>query len=484
MLSFFILLFILHITSQSIISIPFSIPVPTPQYQKLSDNINHFFANYNPYFFINIGENLKIRAIFDDKNNNVYIVNRIFNECDSTYIYNLSSTFKEYSNITPSINTTSFFVVGGVYANETLKLFNNFYKDSKNYNEPNFILKDVMMQIKKKVNPGECPIYYLGLKNEKLHEFDLSFIKQLNEKNIIKNYIWNFYFFDNNSNSKYNGSLILGDVPHNYYSESFSKENYFINNMSVLKEKYLFSPYGITLDKIYYSFNGKLKNFTKIQTSFNINSYLILGTYEYQNEIDYDFFIDYIEEEACELVSFLYLSKYYDSYICNKSKMTEKELSKFPELIFQSSGYNNKIFKFDYKDLFTEYMDYYVFNIFFHNYDYPAFQEENIVWNIGLLFMKKYYLTFDSDTKMLGLYDIKNDEDKEKNNSGMILIIILIVGMSLIVITLIIFGVIFYLKKKNNIGQEKKRSDEIDDEDNERLTDNNQVGNNNSNAIN
>ena len=494
--SFFILLLILHTTSQNIISIPFTFQVPTsPQYKKLSDNIGYFFENYNPLFFINIGEKFKIRASFSDTNNNVYILNKILNECYSTYIYNQSSTYNEYTDITPSIKTTTYFISGGVFANETIKLYNNFYSDSKNYNEPNFVIEDINMQNKKNIETGECPIYYLGLKNDELLQFDLSFIKQLNEKNIIKNYIWNFYFYDKNSSSKYDGSLILGDVPHNYYSKLFNKDNYITNYMSIQKNQYSFSPYGIKLDKIYYLLGGKLKNFTNIQTSFNIESYLMIGTYEYQDEIESDYFNKYIRNKTCKLVQFVYSSETYDSYICNKTIMTEKELSKFPELIFQSSDYNNKTFIFDYKDLFTEYMDYYVFNIFFCNYDYPLFEDENIVWSIGLLFLKKYYLTFDSDSKILGLYDLKNDEkdksssdDKKSenigNNSGMILTIILIIGISLIFIALIIFGVKLFLKTKKNIGTRKKRTDEVDDDDYEYLPENNEKGNNNSNTIN
>ena len=404
----FILLFILHTTSPNIISIPFTIPVPTPQYEELSDNIKFFFQNYNPLFIINIGEKFKIQARFDDTNNNVYLLNEIFNECHSTYIYNQSSTYKECTDIDHSVNTTSLFVIDSVYANETLKLFNNFYSDSNNYNEPNFVVEDVLMQIVKNISLGECPIYYLGLQIDEFRQFDLSFIKQLNEKNIIQNYIWNFYFYDKNNSSKYDGSLILGDVPHNYYSELFSEDNYITNYMSFQQDNFAFSPYGISLDKIYYLMDGELKNFKNIQTSFNIETYLIIGTYEYQNEIEIDFFSKYIQNEICQLIHFIYSYQNYDSYICKKNMMTENELLKFPELIFQSNDYNNKKFVFNYRDLFTEYMDYYVFNIFFYSYD-PDVVDENIVWNIGLLFLKKYHLTFDVDDKILGIYDLKNE---------------------------------------------------------------------------
>ena len=498
--SLLILQIISHINLQNIISIPFNVKIPSPQYEKLSDNIKNFYQNYNPLFFINIGEKFKIRARFDETNDNVYILNRIINECQSTYIYNQSSTFKEFINITPSSKTATFFVYGGVYANETLKLFNKFYLDSKDYNEPNFVFEDVIMQIKKDFEIGECPIYNLGLKNDNLRQFDLSFIKQLKEKNIIQNYIWNFYFYDKNTSSKYDGTLILGDTPHNYYSEYFNSNNYITNYMSIQVDERSFSRYGITLDKIYYLFNGELKNFNEKQTSFNINSYLIIGTYEYQCEILNDFFSKYIQNETCQIIPFVYSGQSYDSYICNKSKMTEKELSQFPELIFQSRNYNNKTFTFDYKDLFTEYIDYYVFNIYFLKYSvYSDFEYENIVWNFGLLFFKKYYLTFNSDTKILGVYDIQKDESNDKNkdgerenekksenkenNSSIILKIILIIGISLIFINLIFFGVKMYLSKKKNAEPRKKRACEIDD-DYEYLPENNKEGNNNSNTIN
>ena len=101
---------------------------------------------------------------------------------------------------------------------------------------------------------------------------------------------------------------------------------------------------------------------------------------------------------------------------------------------------------------------YYYFKIIFDRYNYR-------IWTFGKLFLKKYQLVFNHDSKMISYYindkkeEGKNNDDNlyKIKNKNLIIIILIIIGFISFIVGLII-GSYVYGKKK------KKKANEMKDE--------------------
>ena len=92
-----------------------------------------------------------------------------------------------------------------------------------------------------------------------------------------------------------------------------------------------------------------------------------------------------------------------------------------------------------------------IFLVFFSDYNINYFA-------LGKLFLKKYLLVFNQDTKTIGFY---NSEIKNEKNNGKINLFIEILGIILIIICSIIG---FHLAKKIYEHTRKKRINEINEQ--------------------
>ena len=103
----------------------------------------------------------------------------------------------------------------------------------------------------------------------------------------------------------------------------------------------------------------------------------------------------------------------------------------FPSLNFYHFELNFT-FSFNGPDLFFKSNGYYYFLIIFDRYNYQN-------WNFGKLFLKKYQLAFDLDSKRIIYYISKHQiGDQEKNGQ--------IKYRKIIIISLIIFGILSFIK--------------------------------------
>ena len=150
----------------------------------------------------------------------------------------------------------------------------------------------------------------------------------------------------------------------------------------------------------------------------------------------------------------------------------------------------HKTFVFTYEDLFREKNDKLYFLVFFKTNYFGTYFE------MGKMFLKKYNLTFNHDTRMIGYYNVdlpggkNNGENEEKSPEQNIFNSIYTwIGIFLIIV---IFGILgFFLGKYIYDKVRKKRMNEIDDnfvynskQNNEDENENNKLYDNNEGETN
>jgi len=243
--------------------------------------------------------------------------------------------------------------------------------------------------------------------------------------------------------------LIIGDYPHNYQKEKYDilSLRSSMNNMNEKGWNLNFRNITINNDTI-------LTHYLTGIISFS-NSYII-GTEEYKSKIASIFFRKYIEKNICYDDN---SNSHYFLYYCKKNEFSENDIKSFPDLNFFHAEFNYT-FKFTGEDLFFEKNGFYYFLIIFDRYDYKS-------WTLGKLFLKKYPLVFEHESKKINFYinkiskEEKNDKNYYINNYTVIIIILASFAGISFIIGLIIGKIKFGTKKRN------QRANELDNEDND-----------------
>jgi hypothetical protein len=323
-------------------------------------------------------------------------------------------------------------------------------------------------------------------------------------KNLVKKYIYYFDFY-----SDFHGYFFLGPEPHLFnIKNNLNKENQYIKMNTVLsKEGYI--HWNLLFNKIImknrhndyvYSFNEKM-----IQIDFNLG--LIIGTYEFQQEIEVLFFNDLIAKNICKktLVEYSYYknnTKKYYVYKCDKSFVTGENFDKekyrpyinyfelFPDFQFYHINFEHEFYLSNH-DLFKLIQGNYYFLIIFDA------ETQNKVWKIGQIFLRIHQIFFDYDSKVVGYYDkriepIKNETERKgsKNNTSEDKIdsnnnknYKYIIYIALFVVFCAIVFIAFYLGMKVKESR-KKRANELKDDDYDYETYDNNKNSINNNIIN
>ena len=326
-------------------------------------------------------------------------------------------------------------------------------------------------------NKEEQKSYYLNIGFQIINQKMLkerekyNFITQLKKREIIDKYDWSIFFKkgpNNNGNFLDNpdylinakGEILIGDLPDNYNPNNYNieqlKKTYSIYNSNIFK-------WGLEFKEIfYYKDNIKKQNSTQIvnisvkDVHININNYIILSPMIYFHKIKSDFFDFYIKVGICKINQGIE----YKNIICEKSdKFGIEQLKKFPTLYMEHHEFNYT-FEFTYEDLFLEKDHNFWFLIALSSF-YSDLEE----WNMGIVFLRKYNLIFNQDTKTISFYNpnikIKNISETLWKNS------IAAIAMLVIVILLIFFAVgfiyIYICKKYLKSNKDKKRLNHIYD---------------------
>jgi hypothetical protein len=433
-------------------------------------------AQTNLYSTISIGEpSYEIKAFLSVQHSYFSItsnhITKNVNEFSSHYDLKKSNSFK---NITNSNSRRLFDIKNDFIAKEKFKLNVFNYQKKEHYN----ISIDDMIFIydnkKKDTNDKDKKInsYYLNIgfqiiNQKKINERNkYNFIYQLKKRNIIKNYDWCIFFEkgkNENGNFLYNpdelinakGKLLIGDLPNNYNPNNFN-ENQLLTTYSIYNNQVF--KWGLEFSSIYYNISSNItRKITINDVQLNINNYLILCPMIYYYNIKRDFFDYYISKKICKV----YQGREYKTFYCEKSEnFNATNLEEFPTLYMNHKDFQYT-FEFTYEDLFVEKDNQYWFLVALSIYNTDM--EE---WFMGIIFLRKYNLIFNQDTKTISYYNIKLSTSKKKefiiNEKfvGYIIIIFIIIVLSIL---LIIFGL--YICKKNLKIKERKRLNHIYDFD-------------------
>ena len=277
-------------------------------------------------------------------------------------------------------------------------------------------------------------IYFNGLK-------DFNFIGNLKLKKIINSYYW-FLNFDNFE--KEEGKMFIGTLPH--LIDNKFKEN---NFKEVPGTKSGF--WGFDFDQIFYGNSNDLKKSYHGYIHFDVKTFL--GPNELMEILDEEFFNKYIKEKICFKEVYGFEKNIF--YYCKNVK--EFHISEFKEIKFKINQLE-KYFVFNYKDLFYYKDDLIYFLILFQEININSFK-------IGHIFLKKYNLVFNQDSKTIGYYVDKININKtviedfvdNKNKINITLTNILLI---LILLSIIFLSILVYRKGINR----KIRASELEEQ--------------------
>ena len=289
--------------------------------------------------------------------------------------------------------------------------------------------------------------------------------------NIVKHsksreYINNYKFLLKYKNI-YEGLFIIGaelkDVVENY-----DDKNNFMTKLSTRVGVY---RWGIEITKLIIGEKNHTIDYSIPAEINNDLSFIVSGSQNFPH-FNNSFFMEYFNKGICIINLYdnnpeLKISEKYNVIECDKEKFGKNDLIQFPKLyIYIGDYYQNKKFSLDYNDLFTETKYKFFFNIIFD-------KNPSSKIKLGKIFLKKYPINFNLDSKMIEIYngyyqeDIeesnKNENDIKKNNNANNITVYLYIIIIFFAIT--ITGILGYFLGKYLNKIRKKRANELIDED-------------------
>ncbi len=342
--------------------------ISIPIYKSSPSNLNEFseFIDINIFTNIKIGnklENINLSLSYEIES---MIIREEFRPNSSLITQYIGSyLYRNEYIVTYKCNDTLFLKVTNL---------------KKNFEEKNdlcieeYVYQSIARYNKLKVNK----VNFLGLSSI-IPRMGISsnLIKELKEKQLIDSYSFSIEFLDDN-----NGRLIIGGMPHEYNSNY--EEKYFIY------EKIKFKDWHLTFNNISHEKNNEylLNN----EGNLSLSYYGLVSSSSYKQLIDKIFFNKLFEENKCEKKLHIGEEKVI-VYVCNDGI----NIKKFPKILFKSLNFT---FIFEGKELFRKISNNkLIFLIHFGN-------DENI-WKLGEIFIKKYQLIYNYDKKIIGLYTKK-----------------------------------------------------------------------------
>ena len=426
-------------------------------------------ANTNLYSKINIGDpSYEIKAFLSVQHPYFSItpnhITKNINEFSSHYDITKSNSFKDITNS----NRRKLFdsKYDGV-AKEKFKLNIFNYKKKEHYN---ISIDDMIIIYNEDYNHNKINSYYLNIGfqivNEKKYKEreQYNFIYQLKKRNIIQKYDWCLFFEkgkNNNGIFLYNpdelinakGKLLIGDLPNNYNPNNFN-ENQLLTSYSKYENQIF--KWNLEFSDIFYNktSNDTIKIYIR-DVHLNINNYIVLCPMTYYYNIKRDYFDFYLSKKLCHV----HQGSEYKTFYCEKSENFNVEnLKQFPILYMEHKEFQFT-FEFTYEDLFIEKDNKYWFLVALSVYNNDM--EE---WFMGIIFLRKYNLIFNQDTKTISYYNINLPISTSKNNFGKILKYEKYINyfiIFIIILLVIIFGL--YIIKKILKSKDKKRlNQEVD----------------------
>ena len=346
------------------------------------------------YFNLTIGTPIQIiPAIWNMHRYSFKIYNNSYNENKSLYFKNLTSPYLynfDESNIALICQDIFHFI------------------DEKNNSFSNEL--DFMLLLEGKKNYS-----FVGLQlPDYIADNLLTFPRALKQNKITNSYVFFIYynkFQDSNEINNYNGEIYFGDYPHNIkeFNNEFN-ESIFSEIKAAHRSNLVY--FDILFDNIYFGKNSDFINIKYKQAEILGNLRLSIGTGEYKDYISKNFFDKYENKSVCNLKTILNNTDYLYYECINDKNLFD--VSTFPTLKFEIKEINFML-SFNYKDLFFLQNDKIYFGIIFDKYFKLHYSQR---WKLGSALFKKYLLTFNQDTKMIGIYKkiLRNYIENDNNN--------------------------------------------------------------------
>ena len=231
----------------------------------------------------------------------------------------------------------------------------------------------------------------------------------LKKKEILKNNV----IFIKFSKKQSNGILYIGDFPHNFDKNYYSKNRFYKTKVTYLDH---IPSWNILFEEILYDSRTKSK-FRQCDFIYDFGG--ILAPNDYYEYIKNTFFNNLINKGEC------YENEIKDNYQTFKCKGSA-QIKTFKTLIFKSKDlkYN---FELNYEDLFLSNKgEYYFLIVFKNNYEPNS-------WIFGKPFLKKYDFVLDFDRKEIGFYGKSYSISFDSLWIVIFILIIIIIGISYLI---------------------------------------------------
>ena len=461
--SFFILLILFSKCYSKIIALPFKSYIKKDIIED--ENILDNFFPKKIYTELLIGDPPQCLNI--NLNSETFAFYISHTECDqnftSYYNYNKSKSFDIIIN---EFIDEGFEFYDGYYASDFFSFYNstdlrtNISKKGFEFIYSSYINQEF----------NTCAIAGLGFKDRYSDYNGDTFISSLKKKGLINNYFWTYIYFDKDIKNKiiinlpeidnqniiqnYDGMILIGNYTYEYNSLEFN-EKYVVSTLAVERDKNL--KWDIIFKNIYLGDNKKNINEKEVQADLSINYDYVVSPIEYFDKICLPFFTTYITEKKCQIQEIKKSVYTFEIISCDKKLFTIDDIKKFSTIYFYHYEFNFT-FELNYNDLFEEIND----KIFFLIVKNKGSFNQNL-WKLGKIFLKKYQLSFNQDSKTISLYNniMKNNDkssipkkEETKFNKDYIWIFICLVCLAL--------GI--YIGTKIIVKNRKKRANELKDD--------------------
>ena len=442
--------------------------------------INNWFYN-GIYFSLQLGNENKDFFLFLDVENSDFTIGPC-NKINASSFHRSIRNFSYYFS-----NSSSYTIVSSKETvNEKTYVLNGRFTYT-NQNISDLYLRFVY---DKKENEKEALCGNIGLNvlDKSSDIFSTNLLRQLKNEELISNYIWTLSY-----RTEQFGNIILGGEPHYYDGKNFFLSQYKIVYSQIKKNEKgeKISPWGFKFNNVYLNQTKKSEKKSKInnleytEAELLIERGLIIGTQEYKDMIDKEFFDELVNNKTCkrDIVSFNNKvngkeSKYY-VYSCEKLSFQGKEIYYSPNYTkpyfnFPSINFVNKELNYTFclinTNLFITKGRVYFLVIF-------EYESNNKIWKLGEPFLSKFKFVFNPDQKTIGFYNpnlpkidndiyirdhIGNDNDEIYEKEKMINKNYIWFYITSIAVIIILSIIAFYLAKKLHKAR-KKRANELDD---------------------
>ena len=268
----------------------------------------------------------------------------------------------------------------------------------------------------------------IGLQIQKIISSNSNILNSLNNIKAIDKNIWSLLYKKEKGNEGY---LIIGENLKQFKGEG-KRTNAYING--------IYYYWYFFFSDIY---SGNIKFNKERIGEYAPQLGVIIGSDEYKIYVNNTFFRNLIEKNACKTKNITNKRKIYSFFECEKVI----NINNFKPLIFshQELSYN---FILDKNDLFIDYKNKKYFLCIFLEEDLDINYYENHNWILGSPFTKKYFFSFDADSKVIFFCEDKNWENANNRSSGFFWFIVSTFGILTVILSIYLIIKIIYRPKR------------------------------------